>query len=670
MAVNLGTLGEFFPDKDIRCRVRGCNNTWNFSGEKALRDVAAGKSGRPDRMCDECYQRFLTLADRQAPCTTPACDGTWTWTPFQQLEALARGHDSPPRGFCDTCRRHLDSIQDRSVPCRMKGCSGTWVWTRQQQIVSEDDTCPSRLCHDCVQKLRKLTDQDIACRVRHCTNTWRWNRYWQLEWLVGGNDIAEPPRRMCERCFNGLRTLKDAEVECSVPGCTRTWPFGAHAQLEYLVEHGGDAPTPQRMCQRCFRFHSGTVDRTVPCSNRGCSGSWTHTRDMQVQDWLRRERRVPHRMCTDCAQKVESLPDRDVPCMVTGCPGTWAYTALDQVKDACLKKDQPSRRCRSCERFLADAKPKAVPCESCGKEITWTAYEQLLCSLGTFERPARCVDCAEQNFALSREDDKERPRTHHHVVRMPAHGPWQADPMLADWPKHLTYDVIDRIEAADVRIVALGYELTYSAEDPAEHWPHLLQEALNRRLDGKATVAVANAGIPRTTSRQALARLGRDVRPFSPHLTIFSFAFADSFLRLNRRSAEWRPLIEAAEAVEALDELCRRLRDMGGSLLYWTSNPAFPHDLVGEELGDRFVPWANAQESSKRHCLIHAARTCTEQAIPVLDLRSRFEVNGRRSAVKWMSNWYQHNETGARNIATWIANYVLQEKLIPLPTEE
>ena len=33
---------------------------------------------------------------------------------------------------------------------------------------------------------------------------------------------------------------------------------------------------------------------------------------------------------------------------------------------------------------------------------------------------------------------------------------------------------------------------------------------------------------------------------------------------------------------------------------------------------------------------------------------------------KWMSDWHNHNATGAQNIANWMAEYILREKLLPL----
>ena len=50
----------------------------------------------------------------------------------------------------------------------------------------------------------------------------------------------------------------------------------------------------------------------------------------------------------------------------------------------------------------------------------------------------------------------------------------------------------------------------------------------------------------------------------------------------------------------------------------------------------------------------------------MLDIHARFEVNGTRSAKRWMADWCCHNETGAQNIARWFKEYLLKEHLLPV----
>jgi len=246
---------------------------------------------------------------------------------------------------------------------------------------------------------------------------------------------------------------------------------------------------------------------------------------------------------------------------------------------------------------------------------------------------------------------------------MPAHGRWNADEQITAWPQHLTYDAIQRAEASDVRIVAFGDDLTHSSEDVEQSWPWLLEQSLNKRLGGSPRVAVINAGIPRTTSEQALIRLPRDVTPFAPRLVIFSFAFADSVIWPSPAGQELRYNMVPERAIEAMDRLWAKLSSLQTQLLYWTTNPMLPLDHSNDK-GPKFVQWAHAQQTNKNQCLAHALHLCDRQSVPVFDLRSRFEVNGLKSARKWMADWYHHNTSGARNISRWFCEYIITSGLI------
>jgi lysophospholipase L1-like esterase len=464
---------------------------------------------------------------------------------------------------------------------------------------------------------------------------------------------------MCEECFRLFHDLRDQEIACSTEGCGRTWKFTTYAQLEHLLTNGADAPVPTRLCGKCFGFMQHAHDRQMPCLNRGCPNTWSYTREMQLQDRI--HDRVPEpRRCAMCEQRIAETQDREIPCSVAGCTNAWNYSAEEQVRDACNgRTTPPEKRCRACEEFLASHEAQSVPCPHCGRQIAWSAYEQLLCERGTFVRPSMCVDCAEQQMAIREPVETEQQHAHHHVVRMPSSGRWHADPATTDWPPHLTHDIIAEVELADVRIVALGDDLTYSSEDRDSSWPKLLQEALTRLLDGRS-VSVVNAGMPGTTTAQAVVRFARDVQPFAPHLTLVSFCFRDSFIRPGTEGEAQTG--RAEEAVAAMHKLCGLLRRRTpGKAMYWVPNPSYPHDA---DVRGFSASWANAQEAARRQLMVQEGHVCQEYGIPVLDLRSRFEVNGKKSALKWMCDWFRHNETGARNIATWMAQYIVRENLL------
>jgi len=670
VAKNFGNLGDLFPDKDLRCRVRGCTNLWTMEGHAAMRKLASEDAGFPERMCDECYARFQTLADQQVACSSPDCANTWGWNRFQQLEAAARGYTGPPQRFCPDCLKKVGELEDKQIPCRMRACSNTWTWPRAKQLTAPDEKPPSRLCDDCFSKLKTLADRELKCRVRTCENTWTWSRYQQLEHMIGGKDLEQPPpARLCKTCFEAFRQFADVEVPCKIRECERTWTFRAFQQLEHRAQHGADAPPPERMCQPCYEFFTTIHDIERPCRNRGCRNTWTYTRGWQLRDRLKGRKRPPQLMCRACTEKRASLEDRQLECTVPGCPGTWTYVVDDQLKDGALKRQPRARRCDACEQFLVGHEAVSVACTQCSAQVQWSAYEQLLCERGTFVKPELCSDCAGKEFR-EHTPPQTGPTEHHHVVRMPAGGKWGSDPEIAAWPPHLDYEAIARAEQADLRVVALGDDLTLSSANREESWPFLLEQKLAAALAAEGqTVAVINAGIPGTTSRQALVRLPRDVLPFAPHLIIFSFAFGDSAVLIHRHDQHWQPRLSPDEADTALAMLCRKLKATRAGLLYWTTNPMFPHDHAAELKDPAFKAWADEQQTRKQQTLAHAGRVCAEHGIEVLDLRSRFEVNGERSAKRWMVDWCNHNPTGARNIATWMADHIVHQQLKRQPDE-
>ena len=664
MAKAFGSLGDFFPDTDIRCRVRGCNNVWQISGEDALRNVARGRAARPERMCDECYGKFMELADLELPCTKPGCEGTWTWNRFQQLEhgLAGRPADRPPRGLCKPCRDQMREGSDQEIPCRMKGCDKTWTWYRRSQVMCEDGKPPRRLCHGCFQALKELEDQQITCRMRGCEGTWLWNRFQQLEHQLAGKDLGKPPKRMCQQCYDRFHDLKDREEPCRITECTRTWAYRAYDQLERIIEEGPEATPPERMCHDCYLFYSQTEDREIRCRNRGCEGTWTHGRSAQLHAWLRGSGRPAPRACDACVEKLEALPQKQIECMVPGCEKTWPYEPADQLRDQLQgRATAAAHRCRSCDEFLAAHEAVAFPCSSCAKPIQWSGYEQLLHSLGTFVKPTHCASCNEQKMILDRPAAPEE-LEHHLVIRVPNAGRWHEDDLVRAWPRHLTPTVIAKAEKADVRIVAIGDDLTYCADEHTETWSAMLEQRLEEKL-GK-TVAVVNAGIPGCTTRQGLLRLGRDLLPFQPHVVLFSFVFADAWLDPRSFGDEFRGRQSMERTMADMERLWQEMVGLPAPAVYWTPPPIFP-ESAEDDSGKPPPRWARAQVDAMDYVLRQARLSCVEKEIQMVDFHSRFTVNGTHSAQKWMKDWYQPNHAGAANIAAWFTDSLVNGDLLP-----
>lgn len=626
-----------------------------MAGDEAVKRLASSDPELPERMCEECFEAYKSLTDLAAPCSRASCSNTWRWSRFEQLVSRARGHNRPPRRLCSDCEKDLAKVEDKQMPCRMRGCEGTWVWTRKQQLTWEKERPPARLCETCFQRLRQFEDKEFPCRVRGCDGSWVWSAYQQLEHEISGKSAEKPPHRMCIDCISRLRALQDRQLPCKAKECSREWTWSAYAQLEHLRAGKSMEEEPSLLCRECFDFYRQAQDVERPCKIKGCRNSWIYGKGWQLRDWLKGREHPPAMMCSDCRDKLAKLQPVEMPCSVSGCDQTWTYSPADQLKDTVSGRREPrTKRCQDCETFLRDHSFENLKCEQCGCDIPWSPFEQLMVEKGTFKKPSLCSSCAEGNLPAAQQNGTTMAE-HHLVIRVPKGGRWGSDPQIAAWPPHVDHEGIARAEKADVRIVALGDDLTWSAENREESWPWLLEQRLNQRLaDSQVTVAVVNAGIPGTNSRQALLRLKRDVVPFRPDIVLLSFAYGDS--KLEPTADGYRESLPEADAEDHAKRLMHELVKLGTKLIYWTTNPMFPQE---RQLKGRRTDWAAAQETRKSRILAHALHVCAELAVPVLELRARFEVNGKTSARKWMSDWLNHNLAGANNIATWMASELI-----------
>jgi hypothetical protein len=155
----------------------------------------------------------------------------------------------------------------------------------------------------------------VPCKVHGCTHTWTWEREGQLRaWasLDGRENVTElpqPPRRMCNSCFEFVRHHGDRDVPCGRPGCEKTWTYKTGAQLQDFL--AGRTQDPIRLCDDCSRSqftissaHGVEVpegSELMPCQVSGCSGSWVYMPGMQLSaaDPDATEPQAD-RMCDDC----------------------------------------------------------------------------------------------------------------------------------------------------------------------------------------------------------------------------------------------------------------------------------------------------------------------------------------------------------------------------------
>jgi hypothetical protein len=677
---NFGSLGDLFPETEIKCRIRGCKNTFHISGDEAMHNLAKGVSSRPDKMCDKCFQLFQTLQDKEIPCAKPGCAGTWNWNRFQQLESHAAGYgDTPPKGFCAACREEIREGGDLQQPCRLRGCKNTWVWSKRMQMQSGGGKPPRRLCEECFQTLKTLEDRELPCRVKGCDNKLVWNKYLQLEHLHTGKSLDNPPRRMCETCLAAFQGLENIVEPCKVNGCKGTWVYGAFEQLDRLIaskKAGDEAEKPSRMCKDCFDFYNSATDRKVACRNRGCDKTWLFTRSMQLGFRKKAaENQTPSRVCDDCMNRLKSLQPIEEPCQVQGCAGTWSYRAEEQLHDQLLGRKAPRKNCKACQEFLASHEAIDIACSRCEKVFSWSSQEQLLCSLEVFDKPELCADCVQKEMAEIRPPEaKPIPKPDKYTIKIPLGGAWNENSLIRERPPHTGKELISRMEEAAVRIVCFGDDLTFCGSELSKSWPALLEKRLQERYGQElGRVAVANAGIQGCKTKLGVQRFARDVLPFEPHLLIVSFVFSDidgQHLERLTKTTMAEKLEKLSEDFEELLENLKKLPPYCRSL-YWLPNPIFPqknglfaadwreNGQIDEEARGFFEAW-----------LRQLRQRCQAAKLPLLDGRALFEIGGIRSALRWMENWFQPNEIGLNNFTSWFEDMIHGENLLQGAQEE
>lgn len=671
MTNSFGSLGDLFPEKEVKCRIRGCGNLIVLSGNEAMQHLTRNpQMGRQDKMCQSCYDLFVTLQDQDIPCAKPGCQGKWLWNRFQQLEAHAAGRaGAPPRGLCAACLATMKEHDDVPQPCRVKGCTRTWVWTRRMQM--ESSTPPRKLCDECFKQLNGLHDLQQPCRIKGCENTWNWNRHLQLEHLRAGHQLQAPPRRLCNACAARISTLKNIDTPCKVHGCKNTWTYSTFEQLESLATaaEGSVPATPARMCKECFAFFNNAAEQQQPCRNRNCKNTWTWTRSMQLAAKVHGQTKAPARMCDDCQKRLAAMTDVELPCSEQGCTGFFIYKPEEQLRNHLNGHTPPQKRCKVCQDFLNTHQPEQRTCETCGQTFTWSTQEQLQCSLGVFGLPTGCADCNSRAMAESRPPEaKPEPRSNAFHIHVPHSGPWSHDHAIRDWPEHFTPEAITAMEQADVRIVCIGDDQVWGSPATAQTWPAKLAQLLDKRgRDNGKRIAVANAGIPACTTAQGTVRLPRDAAPFAPHLLIFSFAFADARLRHGFTLNERQCSEHLDRIAEDFQNFVAAARDLPTSptLLCCLPNPVFPlQSGDGADWRDNYRP-DEAAAKHFRDVARQLKQRSEEAGIAFFDGITLFEVSGIRSAMRLMQNWYLPGDAGTTSIAGCIDNAIRCAALLP-----
>ena len=124
----------------------------------------------------------------------------------------------------------------------------------------------------------------------------------------------------------------------------------------------------------------------------------------------------------------------------------------------------------------------------------------------------------------------------------------------------------------ELRIVAFGDSTTAVYDDWVPSTVEVYAQCLPRTLAERGiTTKVFNAGIGNTTTREALFRLGPDVRSLDPNLVIIQFGINDSWIDVDLGRTE--PRLTREEFRDNLTAIIDILRQDGVAIILMTPNP-------------------------------------------------------------------------------------------------
>jgi hypothetical protein len=323
-------------DTQIACKIPECRNTWMWPRQAQLRHRAWVRRMQAKIEAEEAEDDAADAADAaQAADVAPAKpvepEGELPESAIQTLadvpladvppaepdqaepdQAEPKSDESEPAGDTTTADAQTQKPSKRRRRKRR----------RKRQI---NDGPPEKLCERCFERAGHLEPIEVPCKVHGCTSMWVWEREGQLRaWAVldsrdNVTELPQPPRRMCNGCFEFVRGRGDREVACGRPDCERSWTYKTGAQLQDFL--AGRTQDPIRLCEECSRSQFVISSQggapvpagaeVMPCMVPGCSGSWVYAPGMSLSSADPDAVEPPvDRICDDCREQ-RGAPPRD-----------------------------------------------------------------------------------------------------------------------------------------------------------------------------------------------------------------------------------------------------------------------------------------------------------------------------------------------------------------------
>ncbi len=657
------------------------------------------------KMCDECWEFFKTLSDKEVPCSKPGCKGTWIWNRYQQLEAHVKGFDTPAKGFCSECRGQEKAKEDIQQPCRTHGCKNTWTWTKRMQMESKDGKAPHRLCDECHKIWITLEDKQLPCRVKGCKHTILWGKTQQLEWVRSGKSLDAPPKRMCPECFDKFNLLKPMEVVCRVNGCSHTWTWTPFEQLESIVDQPlppkKKAAAPEAAAPAAPEaLASGTqpaapaapealasgTQLAAPAAPEALASGTQPAAPAAPEAALPFKLDPPKRMCKDCFAFFNAAKDMEQPCANRGCEEKWVWTRAMQLAAHVHGREQAGHRmCDKCQAELKTLQPIQEPCQEADCHGTWTysPEEQLKDRLAKRQPQGRhCPECNKflqenQPQELTCEKCGEKFTWSVHEQLLTKLGTFQKPAVCA---KCNTEEL--QSMPAEKPLIIPAAQTAFKVKMPVggpwndspvtRDWPNgltnerisALENAQERIVFIGDDLVADTDGVPSLPALlEASLNTQEGVKAVVLNMGVNGCTTALGNARFGRDVAPFAPQVvifsfafadamkhtdeELAQATQAFIDAAKAL-ESNPKVICWLPNPVYP-----QANGANSAWKANATPDTLAvnhygQILRNIKTVCEKNGIAIADGKALFDMQGQKTAMEGMATWCRANAEGCK----------------------
>ncbi len=442
-------------DKEMPCRIKGCNGSWVWYGSQQIRSL--GKQA-PERMCEKHLEQFNTLADREIKCRTPGCAHTWIWKRGAQFSQLLRGGKMrPPSGLCASCATEERELSDRDVECKVEGCVRQWTWTRDAQMrhrlwvrrqklkAAEEQAKQEKQAKQAAKKAAAEQAKSGEQTSEGETNAAESALSVDGQTQVTADVKAEADKAEAKADTGEAKaaTADESETQAETGDKVEAKADRAEAnagESETQAETGDKAEARADKAQAKAQTGDKAGAKAEDTSEAKAAGAKADKADeagdkseakpsaekpkkKRKRKSRRKTKRTipdegpPDRMCNTCAAKLAAITPRQVGCKVHGCTNSWTWDRASQLRawvhlgtdEVGVEPTAPRRMCDTCRDFCRKHPDRKLDCgrPDCEKQWMYKTGAQLQDYLaGRSLEPNRlCDECIRGGFTPAPQSD-------------------------------------------------------------------------------------------------------------------------------------------------------------------------------------------------------------------------------------------------------------------------